>query len=159
MGYGWTVRRSAFLGLWFSAQDGWVKKLQTQAQTNKKLPKHDQYTSDGQIRLARLNIIESNSNSPGLSGLTYWLMSLSKCHKQISSWTNSHPLTLQIWWWGSQISLKHEYIFHNCINSGIRPCFWRRADIQLGILSVAFTYYFLSVESMSLYLYHQTKGA
>lgn len=114
----------------------------------KELPQHDQHTSRGQMRLIGLSIIESESYGPRLSGLTYWLISLSTCCKHISSSTSYHSLTQQMINIGclcdgvTRFFLKQECIFHNYINSCICPYSWRSAGIQSAILSVVFTYFF-----------------
>lgn len=111
----------------------------------KEHPQHDQHTFYGQMRLIGLSIIESDSYGPRLSGLTYWLISLGTCCKHISSSTSNHSLTQQIINIGclcdgvNRLSLEHECIFHNYINSCICPYSWRSAGIQSSILSVAFT--------------------
>lgn len=124
------------------AQGRGGEKWQRKSTDKQELPQRDHHASHGQIRLIGPNIIESDSYSPRLSGLIYWLTSLSTCCKHISSWTSNHSLTWRMINRGclcdegvARLSLKREYIFHNYINSGICPYSWRSADRWSAIVS------------------------
>lgn len=61
-----------------------------------------------------------------------------------------------MWWRSSQTFLKKWVRFRQLHKYALIP---EEMRIQSPVSAVAFTCYFLSVESMSLYLNHQTKGA